>query len=475
MRRIGFSLPALALACLAAFVPTAAAAGAGEHPQIAAEGGDALVPGFEWGVRDYGARCNGDGLSLAIDGAGGWKVAVGSAPARGGDFPVHLDLTEGEGARLEFEHRGGGDRRAYVRCMPDDMYDFDFERIRAGGPRLFAIQLPLNYGVVMSRAGAPVWWLHSDDYPFDTEIYRDGTMAWNGGGQGGNVDFGLVEYRTLTGRSIRTLTAADGGFVDVHDHLTLPNGNELVGAPTYESGVDLTAYGGPASATIRNTAIEELDPDGNLVRRWDSEDHIGLDETTDRWWSSVANGSTADVSHWNAVDVDGRYMYLSFRHLDAIYKVDRRTGRVVWKLGGTETPKSLDVRGAGSVPLNGQHNVDVRSDGTVTVFDNNTRLEVAPRAIRFRIDEQKGVARVVDEVSDPRVTVSGAGGSAHLGAGGWLINWGVSNPGVVGAYDDRGRPIFRLTYTAGATYRANPVPAAVSFAALRRAMNRMSR
>jgi hypothetical protein len=73
------------------------------------------------------------------------------------------------------------------------------------------------------------------------------------------------------------------------------------------------------------------------------------------------------------------------------------------------------------------------------------------------------------------VTVSGAGGSAHLSDGEWLINWGVSNPGVVGAYDGRGRPIFRLTYPVGATYRANPVPGTVSIATLRRAMNRMSR
>lgn len=82
---------------------------------------------------------------------------------------------------------------------------------------------------------------------------------------------------------------------------------------------------------------------------------------------------------------------------------------------------------------------------------------------------------MIDEVIDPRIVVSGAGGSARYNDDGWLINWGVSNPGVVGAYDDRGKPIFRLTYPTGATYRANPVPDAVSFKDLWRAMNRMSR
>jgi hypothetical protein len=36
-------------------------------------------------------------------------------------------------------------------------------------------------------------------------------------------------------------------------------------------------------------------------------------------------------------------MLLSFRHLDAVYKIDRRTGEVVWKLGGTQTPESLEL------------------------------------------------------------------------------------------------------------------------------------
>ena len=39
----------------------------------------------------------------------------------------------------------------------------------------------------------------------------------------------------------------------------------------------------------------------------------------------------------------GKFMYLSFRNLDAIYKVNRKTGEIVWKLGGTETPESLEV------------------------------------------------------------------------------------------------------------------------------------
>ena len=409
-------MPLAFLAGASAFHAVPAAAG--EHPAIAAADGDELVPGFEWGVHTYAARCGGDGLSVAVDGARGWKVDAGPGAPRGGDFDVHLDLAGGDGSRIDFAKRNGPVEKTYVRCLPEDMYDLDFQRLREGGPRLYVIQIPPNYMAAVTRAGAPVWWLPTADLGFDAKIFPDGTIGWNGGGQNGVVDYGIFHYASLTGRSIRSVTTASGDFVDVHDHLVLPNGNELVGAPTFREGVDLTAYGGSASARVRDTAIEELTPDGDLVRSWDSGDHIGLDQTPARWWPVIVarNPNPYDVSHWNAVDVVGRYMYLSFRHLDAVYKVDRRTGKIIWKLGGVETNKSLEVRGdpRGDDPLNGQHDVNVRRDGTITLFDNSTITGEAPRAVQYRIDERKGVARMISEVTDPEVTISAAGGSAHF-------------------------------------------------------------
>jgi hypothetical protein len=473
------TLLVLSLLGLAVALPSTAAAANGERPVLAATDGDELVPGFDWSVRTYAARCGGDGLSLDVDGARRWKVAIGSAAPRKGDFSEAVDIASGEDVRISYVRRNGKVRNAYVRCLPEDMFDFDFKTVREGGPKLFAVQISPSYGVVMSRAGAPVWWLDSQGPPFDTKIYPDGTVGWNAGGQDGVVDYGLYEIRTLTGKLTRTIGSATGGFIDVHGFGTLPNGSVLVGAPTFVDGVDLTGYGGSASARVRNTAIEELTPAGDLVRSWDSGDHIGLDETPARWWEPIvaANPANYDVSHWNSVDVVGKYMYLSFRHLDAVYKVNRRSGRIIWKLGGTKTNKSLEVRGdpRGDDPLNGQHDARVLEDGTVTVFDNSTRLSRPPRAVQYRINEDKGIARMVTEVTDPKVTVSGAGGSVRRLDDGWLINWGVSNPGRFGAYNERGKPIFRLTYNPGASYRANVVPGSITFADLRKAMDRMSR
>ena len=65
---------------------------------------------------------------------------------------------------------------------------------------------------------------------------------------------------------------------------------------------------------------------------------------------------------------------VSFRHLDAVYSIDRSTGDINWKLGGTETPESLEVKNDpyGDYPLGGQHDARIDRHGNLTVFFGRT-------------------------------------------------------------------------------------------------------
>ena len=113
-----------------------------------------------------------------------------------------------------------------------------------------------------------------------------------------------------------------------------------------------------------------MSPTGQLVWDWKTQDHISLAETG-RWWPRAIDLGY-DLVHWNAIQPVGSGSVLaSFRHLDAIYKINKSTGAIVWKLGGTSRPESLTVVGD---PLantfGGQHDVRLLPDGTVTVFDN---------------------------------------------------------------------------------------------------------
>jgi hypothetical protein len=467
MRR-GFAGLASVIAGLALLLTPALAAA---KPSVRAIDGDELTPGFAWSVRTYGARCEDGKLDLAVRGGRGWLTKTEGRRARRGNLRLRVRLESGQATAIAFRRRGGERRRFWIRCLPASFPPFEFERERAGGPEYFFTQMGRHYAVIFDRGGAPVWWLKSDGSAGDAKLLRDGTISMN---TGSGVIAGDFEIRTLEGRLVRKVGPPDR--TDVHDLQLLPNGNYVIGLESFRGDVDASAFGGSANAAVLDTRIEERTPDGEVLRSWDSGEHIGLEETG-RWWPEILADTGAlwyDISHWNAVDVDGRFMYLSFRNEDAIDKVDRRSGEIIWKLGGTETPQSLEVLNDphGDYPLGGQHDVRVLADGSVTVFDNRTGLaDATPSAERFRIDQRAGTAKLVESIGDERVKSAFCCGSARrLPSGDWLVSWGDN--GIVGAYQRDGDVIFRLL--GGFTYRANPVAdGALGQRELRRAMDRL--
>jgi hypothetical protein len=318
--------------------------------------------------------------------------------------------------------------------------------------------------------------MKTDGSPVNAQVLQNGRLAWDPV-DGASLDTGDYQVFTLAGKLVETLASSTGEEMDVHDLQYLPNGNVVFGTQSFVNGVDTSAYGGHTDSRIRNMVIEELTPSGKLVRSWDSGEHIGLDETPQRWWDYLGSAETFDVSHWNAVAVRGRFMYLSFRHLDAIYKVNRLTGNIAWKLGGTETAKSLRVVGdSKDYSLGGQHDVRVLDDGSITVFDDRSYLEGRPRGLRFRIDEDAGTAHLTTVIDDRRVSSSYCCGSFRKVGSDYLVGWGLQGiDNLIGAYRPDGKPIYRLSFPSGFTYRANPVPSgAVSSKQLRRAMDRIA-
>ena len=217
-----------------------------------------------------------------------------------------------------------------------------------------------------------------------------------------------------------------------------------------------------------------MSPAGQLVWRWKSQDHIALAETGRHWPWAVDHGY--DIAHWNSIEPVGDSVIASFRHFDAVYKIRKSTGEIVWKLGGTSTPERLKVNGDPYAHTFGaQHDARLLPDGTLTVFDNRTNLrEGAPRAVRFRIDEQNGTATLLESISDPAVSVSYCCGSARrLDNGQWLISWAAKN-NPIGGYEPNGQRTFLLEFDSYFSSRAQPVPeGAVSALDLRQGMRAM--
>ena len=443
---------------------------------------------FDAGVHDYALRCDGDPVAVTVGAGSDVEVQIAGRQVGSGSATRTVAADPGQAIVVALR-RPGRSRRYHFRCVPPAFPRWDFTRHRRPVHAYYAITPqpglgvedaePIgNHVVLLDRRGVPVWWTSTSKPPFDAKVLPGGRIAY-APADGENAVFHSKGYRIqeLDG-TVRRVVRVVGSTTDPHDLQRLPNGNFLVLSYKPRAGVDLSAYGGETSETVLDGLIQEIDRRGRVVWQWNSKDYIGLDETG-RWFESGVFGNPErDIVHINSVEpVGSRALLISLRHTDAVYKIDRATGKVRWKLGGTPTPESLEVRRDpyGSNPLAGQHDPRLTRNGTITVFDNGTGLDGrAPRAVRYRIRPRAGVARLVGQVEDPGASVSPCCGSARRDReGSWLISWG--GVPLISELDPRGRRTFELEFPDRAfSYRGVGAPAgALRIRDIRRGMNEM--
>jgi Arylsulfotransferase (ASST) len=95
------------------------------------------------------------------------------------------------------------------------------------------------------------------------------------------------------------------------------------------------------------------------------------------------------------------------RHSDCcFYKIDRKSGEVIWRLGG----KKSDFEMGEGARFAFQHDARRLPDGTISIFDNGTtvfengfqKAIEESRAIVLELDEQKMSASLVREYTHPQ-------------------------------------------------------------------------
>ncbi|HEX5983124.1 MAG TPA: arylsulfotransferase family protein [Solirubrobacterales bacterium] len=369
--------------------------------------------------------------------------------------------------------------------LPDDFPSARFESLRPVPPGLFVVAFPAREGrgswvVVYDSDGTPRWWYRSDTRVLWGQVLDDGNLVWaRSFGDGYGLDPRMAhEVRSESGKLLR-LVRTKGSIVDGHEYRELPDGDVLLDTYVPETA-DLRRFGGPKRAAIVSAEAQEVDPAGKVVWRWNSRGRISLRETG-RWWRNVLSNprrrlqrKAFDPIHINSIEPRGAgEVIISTRHTDAVYGIDRATGEIRWKLGGTPTGKSLRVVGDPAArPLGGQHDARIDRHGRLTVFDNGKDRPRRPRVVFYRLDLKRGRAIYRGQLNDPAVKRSHCCGSAReTSDGGWLVSWG-DNPLVTG-FDREGRITFRL-HLPGSTFRAVPVPeGATSVARLARGMAAM--
>jgi Arylsulfotransferase (ASST) len=478
----------IALLALVVFPATAAGRPTAVHPPALARltSTPALSPAFSPAIHDYVVRCTTAARTrFTTVAAAGSRPEIDGTPERTALVPLHADQAVTISAV-----DGAGSSDYHVRCLPADFPGFT-ETWTAHTDEWYVTTPSLSLGTARSHYiaifdgdGVPVWWYRARHVPIDAKILSGALVAFS------SFPASTPEYqvRRLDGAFVRRIVSPDGR-ADDHELQVAANGDDVFVVYQPKSGIDLTPYGGPADATVLEGEIEEVSPAGKLVWSWSTDGHVGLDATAARFLPGIVSAPVTvplpgggsvpayDFFHPNAVSLDGGTVLFSMRQTDAVYAIDKASGKILWKLGGSPTPESLTVVGDpyGQVPFGGQHDVRILPDGTVSAYDDGTLLGRPPRAVRYRIDTSARTATLVEQVSDPAVTSSLCCGSARLlRDGDWVVSWG-GDP-VAGEYRPDGSPVWKIEFDGLFSYRVAPVAGGkLTIAELRAGMDALAK
>ncbi|HEX7472964.1 MAG TPA: arylsulfotransferase family protein [Candidatus Limnocylindrales bacterium] len=264
-------------------------------------------------------------------------------------------------------------------------------------------------------------------------------LAWWEGAVNGGIgsgDFVLVDEAY---REIGRIEAGGGGGADLHELRITTDGTALFFA---DAGV--APAGSPGvSYQVMDCAIREVDlASGRLIWTWHSVDHIALDESYVT--PPTTTGQAFDYAHLNSIEVDrDGDLLVSARNTSTIYKVDRTTGEVVWRLGG----KRSDFAMGDGAAFSWQHDARRQADGTVTLYDDSA-TPGRSRALVLELDETARTARRVRDFVHPTGLLSSSQGNAQvLPNGDVFVGWG-SQP-FFSEFAPDGTLLFDATFPAG--------------------------
>jgi Arylsulfotransferase (ASST) len=185
-------------------------------------------------------------------------------------------------------------------------------------------------------------------------------------------------------RELARFSTARGLHGDLHEFVITPQNTALV-TSNETTPWNLTSVGGSRRGRVVGGVVQELElPSGRLLWEWRSLDHVAVAETEIK----QRPGPRFDYFHVNSIDVapDGN-LIVSGRNTWAAYKIARRTGRIIWRLGG----KRSDFTFGKGARFEWQHDVREHADGVVTVFDNAAAPQEEPqsRALLLRLDTRR--------------------------------------------------------------------------------------
>lgn len=288
-----------------------------------------------------------------------------------------------------------------------------------------------------------------DDTPKEqAEILRDIEKPIRRGQLGFAGGTGIAEL-DMTGKMLWRIDmdkATGGKYKIIHHDVRMDNNGNIVTLIRNTKIMDMTPYGGSGVDTLGGDGILVMDTTGKELWSWSVWDV--WDVTKDPYLNRFAY----DRFHVNCLnfDTDGNYL-VSVAIEDQIWKVNAKTGKIMWKLG-----KDGDFKMDTTAFFSFQHSAHINSQGDLMVFDNSLWKKVSG-AVSFKLDTVNMTAKTVIKATLPPSKYTSRMGSAYLLPNGNLLQTS-SKTGTVMVTDQNGMILWQMN-SYFVPYRAEYVPA----------------
>ncbi len=335
--------------------------------------------------------------------------------------------------------------------------------------------------MILDRSGELLWFkpLRGDDQAFDfrAQTYRrERVLTWWQGRVATYRGDGVGRIVDRSYKPVATVRAANGYRMDGHEFQLTPAGTALVMSYVVVPW-DLSKLGGRRDGLVEDNVVQEIDVEtGTLLFEWHALGTIGLGESYRP--APKEAGKVHDPFHLNSIALatDGN-LIVSARHMNALYKIDRRTGALLWRLGGN---RSSFAMGPGTT-FRLQHDARVQPDGRITLFDNVAEDLPArgrrSRGLMLSLDAERKRVSVFRAFEHPDGILSPTQGSMQaLDGGGAFVGWGGLQPWFT-EFDAGGRTVFAARFRPPGveSYRAYRLPWSATPAGRPRAAARATR
>jgi hypothetical protein len=328
---------------------------------------------------------------------------------------------------------------------------------------------PIQDGpMIFDANGGLIWFkpVPSNDWvaDFRAQTYAGKpVLTWWQGFVSAGIGVGEDEIFDSSYRPLAVVKAGNGLRADLHEFQLTPQGTALI-TSYYPVIRDASSVKGSKNAVVLDAVVQEIDiPTGLVLFQWDSLDHVALRDT---YIPLPAKGHPFDYFHINSVqqDTDGN-LIVSGRNTSAAYKIDHRTGAVIWQLGGKHSTFRMG-KGTGFAF---QHDVRARSAGIVTLFDDGAgppQVHKQSRAITLRLDTTHKTATLAgQDLHGPALLANFEGNDQLLPNGDSFVGWGQQP--YVTEFDPKGLTLFDAKFLgANPGYRAYRLPWSGSPAAI---------